>query len=301
MPYRLRAGESVQSGVRRVINEQIDRALDELADPDLDRGETIHQVRKRCKKIRGALRLVRSGLGHAYAMENAWYRDAARRLSALRDAQAMIETGEALARHFAGQVDGDTIQAIQRHLVACRDALMNDRAQVAGLLEDFQSAMEAGRNRVPSLTIRGDGHAAALAGMRKTYGRARAAMDAADDQPWAGTFHEWRKRVKYHRYHLCLLQETWPGVIQAREDATHQLGRFLGDHHDCCVLRALIVNDPTCLASQEGQHHIVALIDRRIAQIEQASKPLGQRLFAEKPKHIARRFSTYLRIWSQQH
>jgi hypothetical protein len=107
--------------------------------------------------------------------------------------------------------------------------------------------------------------------------------------------------VKYHRYHLRLLQEAWPGVIEAREDATHQLGRWLGDHHDCCVLRALILNDPTCSATQEGQQHIAALIDRRNAQIEQASRPLGQRLFAEKPKHLARRFSTYLRIWSQEH
>jgi CHAD domain-containing protein len=301
MPYRLKTGESVQHGVRRVINQQIERALDELADPDLDRAETIHQVRKRCKKIRGALRLVRGGLGDAYAMENAWYRDAARRLSALRDAQVMVETGEALARHFAGQVDGDTIQAIEGHLVACRDALMNDRERIAELLEDFRSALEAGQNRVPSLTIRGDGHQAALAGMRKTYGRAWAAMDAADDQPGPETFHEWRKRVKYHRYHLRLLQEAWPGVIEAREDATHQLGRWLGDHHDCWVLRALILNDPTCSATQEGQQHIIALIDRRIAQIEQASRPLGQRLFAEKPKHLARRFSTYLGIWSQEH
>lgn len=71
MPYRLNPGESVQDGIRRVIGEQAERSLDELTDAHLDQAETIHQMRKRCKKIRAALRLVRNALGKAYAVENA--------------------------------------------------------------------------------------------------------------------------------------------------------------------------------------------------------------------------------------
>jgi CHAD domain-containing protein len=92
MPYRLRTGESVQCGIRRVLSEQIERSLGEIADMKRDRADTIHQVRKRCKKIRAALQLVRGALGDAYSKEYAWYRDASRRIADVRDAEAMIET-----------------------------------------------------------------------------------------------------------------------------------------------------------------------------------------------------------------
>jgi hypothetical protein len=29
-------------------------------------------------------------------------------------------------------------------------------------------------------------------------------------------FHEWRKRVKYHWYHLGLLRELWPASMELR-------------------------------------------------------------------------------------
>lgn len=41
------------------------------------------------------------------------------------------------------------------------------------------------------------------------------------------------------------------------------------------------------------------LAEQRIAQMERDSGPLGGRLFAEKPKHLARRFAVYFRLWSE--
>ena len=116
MGYRLRTGESAQNGIRRVISEEIERSLGEVADADLDRAHTIHQVRKRCKKIRATLRLVRGALGNTYSSENAWYRDAARRMSELRDAQAMMETYDALAKRFVDQADEEVIRPSLPHL-----------------------------------------------------------------------------------------------------------------------------------------------------------------------------------------
>ncbi|MEZ4569166.1 MAG: hypothetical protein R2849_02320 [Thermomicrobiales bacterium] len=62
MAYRLEPDEALDVGVRRIATEQVEKALAELDDSDLDRHATVHQVRKRCKKIRGLLRLVRPGL-----------------------------------------------------------------------------------------------------------------------------------------------------------------------------------------------------------------------------------------------
>jgi CHAD domain-containing protein len=195
MAYRLRVGESVPDGIRRVISEQIERSLGELADADLGPADAIHQVRKRCKKIRAALRLVRGALGNAYSTENAWYRDVARGISDLRDAEAMIETCDALAKRFVDQVDGGVLRPIRGMLEARKKTLMGDTNRVDSLLHDFESAMAAGHERAASLVLEGDGCEVVLAGMRNTYARARAAMGAAYDNSTPETFHEWRKYV----------------------------------------------------------------------------------------------------------
>ncbi|MFW6346768.1 MAG: hypothetical protein ACOC0M_10635, partial [Halomonas sp.] len=51
----------------------------------------IHQVRRRCKKVRALLRLVRSSNRPLYERENAAYRDAARRVADLRETTGLIE------------------------------------------------------------------------------------------------------------------------------------------------------------------------------------------------------------------
>lgn len=158
----MKAGESVQNGIRRAISEQIEKALDEITDRDLDRAETIHQVRKRCKKIRGSLRLVRGALGNRYSEENAWYRDTARHVSDLRDAQAMIETCDKLSGRFVDSVDEGVLRPTREVLEERKNALMGDTDHVDDLLQDLRSAMLAGQKRVASLVLAGDGCRAAI-------------------------------------------------------------------------------------------------------------------------------------------
>jgi hypothetical protein len=60
MSYHLKRSDGpVQDGVRRIAVDQIDAAIAELDDKALDVHETVHQIRKRCKKLRGLIRLVR--------------------------------------------------------------------------------------------------------------------------------------------------------------------------------------------------------------------------------------------------
>ena len=64
-------------------------------------GEAVHEARKDLKKLRSALKLVRPVLGEkAYRRENERFRDVARELSDVRDAQVRAETVEGLAQRF---------------------------------------------------------------------------------------------------------------------------------------------------------------------------------------------------------
>ena len=90
MEYTLHPDERVSDEIKRIVDGKIDRAIDHIDEGD-DPHETVHEVRKRCKEIRAAVRLVRPVLP-TYKQENVHYRDAGRRISEIRDAHAAIET-----------------------------------------------------------------------------------------------------------------------------------------------------------------------------------------------------------------
>ena len=54
MSYQWKAGEGIADGFRRIAGEELDSAVDGLAHPEVRGVEaTVHDVRKRCKKVRG--------------------------------------------------------------------------------------------------------------------------------------------------------------------------------------------------------------------------------------------------------
>src|SRR3954453_7178467 len=94
MSYRFVKRETVPDGLRRIARERIENALAELrGETDSSPEEAIHEARKDMKKLRAVLRLARDELGDdVYRRENACFRDAARKLSGVRDADVMLAT-----------------------------------------------------------------------------------------------------------------------------------------------------------------------------------------------------------------
>src|SRR3954451_21980380 len=103
MAFRLALSESVDKGLRRIVNEEIESAIEHLRkEDDSLQGDGIHEARKSIKKVRAIVRLLMPGLGAAGFRENRALRDTGRALSKLRDAAALIETVEGLSeRYFA--------------------------------------------------------------------------------------------------------------------------------------------------------------------------------------------------------
>lgn len=67
MPYRIHARESSAEAMHRIASEPIGSALPYTGDEEADLHETVHEVRKRCKKIRGLIRLFRPSFPPASA------------------------------------------------------------------------------------------------------------------------------------------------------------------------------------------------------------------------------------------
>lgn len=299
MPYRIKKPARVAEELRRLTEEQIDRALAELDDEGLGQSKTVHQVRKRCKKVRAVLRLGRGVLDHGgtYKRENAWFRDAARELSSIRDADALIETYDRVMDHFQDQVSRREFGPVRRKLTLRRAGAVSEAGQLEERLANVGAKLREGRERVAGWAAELNDVEALLPGFSKTYRRARKGMAAAYKDPDPAKFHEWRKRVKYHWYHCRLLKEAWPEVMKARIDALDQLADLLGDEHDLSVFRQTLQMESDRFGNDERAEALVGLMAARQAELREQARPPGRRLLAEKPKHLARRVQAYWSAW----
>jgi CHAD domain-containing protein len=295
MSYRIEAGEIVEDAVRRIAGEQIDKAVGEIDDSDLSEEKTIHQVRKRCKKIRGLLRLARKSFEDTYRAENAHFRDLARELSELRDQTSRIECLDRL--ELADDED------FAPHLAAVRRLLADERddfyasEDVSERLGRVRDGLEDANGRRGGWTLADEGFDALVGGLKKTYRRGQKAMRDAVDEGTVEAFHEWRKRVKYHRYHVRLLAPAWTPVLEARREALEELSNFLGDAHDLAVLRRWLFDRSERLPSVVVAQRIAGLADHCRMELRARALPRGRRLYVETPGALTKRAGAFWASW----
>ncbi len=294
MAYRLKTGRPVAEDVRRIALSEIDRAIARCDDPRAPE-ERVHDLRKHCKKLRGLIRLVHGEMkpSGAFATENAALRDAADGLGGVRDRQAMITTFDALFHDVPYGAQPDDFVPIRQALVR-KLCAATDSTDEAARLTTFRARMAAARLRVPGWPIGADGFAAVGPGLIRSYRRGRKAMKAAKSDPTPASFHEWRKRAKYHWYHARLIAPVAPvapEALQKRCERAKRLGKLLGTHHDLAVLRAdLAGGSPTAL-SDPSTAALVVLIDARMAALGTDALALGSKLYRRKSKRFAARMA----------
>lgn len=291
MDYTLQPDELVSDGIKRIVDGKVNRAIDHI-DSDSDQHETIHEVRKRCKEIRAAVRLVRPVLP-TYKQENVQYRDAARRISALRDAHAAIETFDEQIKPAVNEryeLDEATRADIRATLVDRRDN-MAAAQNVEQRLNRVRADLVEGRTRVDDLPIATEGYDAVAGGLRKSYKRARNRMKDAYQNPEFEPFHEWRKRIKYHRYHTRLLRRVWVEPMKQRRAALKELSDIIGYENDLAEF-AMMIDDEE-LFSPETRETLDEIITAKRSEFHRQGRPLGERLFAEEPDTLVDRIGAY--------
>ncbi len=296
MPYRIKTSDTdLQAALQRIAAEQIDRALSEIDDADIPLTERVHQVRKRCKKLRGLIRLVRPVFA-GYERENVALRDAARRLSGLRDTQTLIATYDAVCVQFADEIDRRAFGPIRGRLT--RDAkAAAANPDLAAQVDAFRDVMQAVRARAPDWTLEDGGFDAIEAGLHKTYGRARTRMKRARSDGGDTAMHEWRKRVKYHWYHARLLTPVYPAMMAPWVAEADRLSDLLGDHHDLAVFEARLARTPDAFGDATSLAAFRALLGKRKAMLAERALATGRMLLAEDPDALVDRWTRYLSLW----
>jgi CHAD domain-containing protein len=298
MSYRIEPDESLARGVRRVAREQAERALTSLGEAEDEPGPAIHDARKRFKKIRAVLRLVRLHVGEeVFDRENVAWRDAGRLLSDAREADVAPETLELLETSFDPVLAGDAFDALREQLRDRGNAVLEDALHPGGPVDEVVERVREARDRIALWPVAELDPGAVAAGFEKVYGRGRARLDDAYDDPSdpPAAFHEWRKRAKYLWYHLRLLAPAWPEILEPRAEEQHGLTNLLGDANDLSDLLALLAEDGEALVPDAAVREAVAgLARRQRTRWWDESRPLGRLLYALPARDAARRVRTVL-------
>jgi CHAD domain-containing protein len=256
--YRIDPTEPTDVGIRRVLAEQLGRAAEVLRVDGGPDAEAVHDVRKRLKKSRSALRLARGDLGAAVVRHaNGELRRVGADLAQQRDAEALVDAVDRLTgalepsgppeRGTGGPGLGEPVDdpAALEALATVRAAL-RERADAVhgGAHLDRAVALRSARTveqalawieRVPA---RRTGWRALAPGLERQYRRGREALAALPDEPSVDDLHEWRKRVKDLWYHERLLRRLWVDGQRPLVVAADELAGALGDDHDLGLLHA---------------------------------------------------------------
>jgi CHAD domain-containing protein len=286
--------QPIPDAVRQAAEKQLRKAVEAVTgQAGLTPDEAAHDARKRCKKLRGLIRLVRQELGdEIYRRENGALRDAARRLSEVRDAWVLVEALDDLVTPADDALASESVSALRATLAREHRRLQSERAD--GGVEADAAALEAVLARVPRWPLDDRGWASLDEGLHDTVRRGRHRMEAALTTGRAEDLHEWRKQVKYLRYQLGLVRAAWPEVLKAMEDTADELGDLLGSDHDLAVLRGRILTEPdTATAVRDA---LLDRIDGRRKKLQEQAVPLGRRLYLEKPARLTRRLGNLWQV-----
>jgi CHAD domain-containing protein len=297
MAYRIRPDDSVAKNVRRLMRRELDRALAAAASPD-GRGaeEAIHEVRTRCKRMRGVLRLARPGLGDGYRTANRDVRDAARALSSLRDASALLATFDELIDATHGErLPGEGVDRVRAGLA--RRAARARGVDAAATLSEVGARLARVRRDVSDWAPKDDA-GILLDGLAANHRRGRRAFRRARSRPDDATLHDWRKRAKYGWHHTRLLAPLAPSVLGPMAKRLKDLSDALGDDHDLAVLRATITANPDEFGGA-GMDEVIALIDVTRADLLDRCLRLGARTYAEPPSALRARVAAYWAAWEE--
>ncbi len=288
-------------GARRVLVEHIDKAIRTLQRHSLA-DEPVHEVRKEMKRTRAGLRLLREALGEtAYRRLNRSVRNAARPLTPIRDAKVLRDALDNLLQQAGKSAQkqrrSELHQVLQQERRLSRDKFSNKD------LNAIRARLQEVKQHLQSLPDSRLDHAPTDAALKRAYKKAHRAFALAEQEPSNEHLHEWRKQVKYHFHQLEFVQPLKPKRIGAMIKQAHQLADYLGDDHDLALLHeriALHATQAQASSDTAATDALIADLKGQRAKLQRKSYRLGKKLYADRPRQVAKRIGKYANAWQQQ-
>ncbi|MDD5503610.1 MAG: CHAD domain-containing protein [Candidatus Thermoplasmatota archaeon] len=280
------------------MTEQLGAAVEQLQHYEQSLEDAIHEARKSIKKVRAVLRLMRPLLGSNFARENDALRDIGRKLSKIRDAQALIETFDSLNANYRDELGDASLMNLRQTLLDQKRAQLEefDSAwQIPQLVEALQQICQRAETwpyKPATINLLAKGVAVSLR-------RGRNQFYEVDERPFPEVFHEWRKRAKDLRYQLSLLQKLWPDVFNGYQESAKTLEQLLGKDHNLVVLRNALLKADNMAEFDQERRQLLPIIDLDQKAIRSKAMTLGAHIYHEKQKPWIRRINQSWEAWKK--
>lgn len=288
--YKFEPGEVIGEQLRRLVRRQLRSAVRALSEDKLS-AQGIHRARRCLKRSRSIVILLQKQgtLGRWNAEAND-LRSIAHRLAGARDVQAKLDALAKLEAFGRDQSLAATFARLRRSIEARRKS--QEQAIEGRAVTKIASALVILAQQFTRKSLRRYDSSDIIAGVVRTYRSGRKLMAWAYKKDRDEDFHEWRKHLQRHWRHMQLLEAAWPDEFSARIKAASELSQLLGDDHDLWMLLNDIGHAKVPLAASK-RREIVELARQMQTDLRRRAHVIGLRLFAEKPKRLARRIATY--------
>ena len=285
MAFHLARGPAAATQLITILEEELAGARARLGEDPPGAG-AVHEARVAVKRMRAVLRLFEEAVPARSRRIATRLRRAAHALSAMREADACLESLTALATRYRAILTPAIAGHVRRGLEHRRSTSREDASEALG---EARGALEAATRLVPSL---GASSRALRQGMARSYRRTRRAMLTLRLDGGDAEFHRWRIRLKDHYYHMRLLEKL-DATPRRRARLLHVLGEALGDDHNLTVLQELLLTDPARYGPEREGAVVLGCIAREQRRLRAGALRLGERVFAAKGS----RFAADLRGW----
>lgn len=283
MGYRIKNGETLQTALQRISLELLETSLGLLNDPTANRDVAIHEVRKGCKKVRAVLWLIRDEIdSKTYRSDALHFRNLSALVAPARDSYLTVLAVQNM------ELPAEVKATLLTDLKATYQQAIADAP-----LESVVAQLQEGIRRVESWSFKKQGFGMISPTLKRMYKRGKARMKFAYRNATPENFHEWRKHVKYLRYHLQILQPTADALLGGTIQQLDELGDVLGRANDLYELKHNLFAHPQAVALEE----VLNKLESEQLKLYRQAWAMGQRAYAEGNQAFVERMREYWNVW----
>jgi CHAD domain-containing protein len=300
MAYRIKRKERVGKGIRRILRQQLGRAIETARDRAGAQEERVHDVRTRLKRSRAAMKLIGAQLGKTASRTakktDRRLRDRGRRLARPRDMIVQAHTFRILGTRLSRELPAGLLERMRDVGEQVRGKL--DDKSVERELRRAGRSLRRLRKRLKKLPVK-RGKRAIGEGIAATYRDARRALAAVHADPTAERFHDWRKQVKLLSNELKIVGRAVPELATRYLDKVEKLGEILGQVHDLDCAAATTERHPRWFGSDADCEAVRGLVAEHRVALEREAFALAAGVFAGRPRDVRELVESGWRTWRQ--
>ncbi|HZG29449.1 MAG TPA: CHAD domain-containing protein [Ensifer sp.] len=294
---KLDPAKPLSRSVPELARVHLDAAIEQLDEQRNGIEPAVHQARKHLKRVRALIRLVEhTDPKHMKPIRRA-LSDAARGLSEVRDATALVECASGLASYLEGRNAGDMAHPLKEAVERRRDLLALEAPSLTRLTNPVIAACRKAAKDIEKASFGSHGDAAeTLAeGRSRNHRKARATLEVCHHGGHPEAFHDLRKCAQTTVFQAMFLSAAWPFAMAAESAEAKSLTDLLGHEHDLEVLNILLHSEPHLFGAIADRDRLAELIMERRAALRHDAMQIATRLYPDGAKQEMRRFAA---LWT---